>query len=558
MSSVEKNSSDIVARSLIQSDKKNKTVITVDDVEVSSFNPELPILVKKEDGKEVKRAVINEQPITTKWELFGYALYYFANNSSGPYAYTPTAFQNILNQGGWDADKGKSFGCGNDTTRCVIEFGSVRSIDSVVLISQGIGFALQTVIFLFLGSFADYGNCGSYILLGLSILSWGCQFGWLGVKSGKQYKAAFALSILASLGYQGCQSFWTAIFPSLARNLPKARELETKMMNGEITEDEYYVNDEYYRNKITNYSWAFSNVGMIIVYAVAIGILFAIHSRDTTQLNNWGISIAIMWATVFWIVFGIPWFFLEKKRVNQKLPPGVNYLTVAFKQLAYCFKSFRTLKQTALYLFAYWILGDALNTSINLQGILQNEVVSYDMISVSYLNLLNAGSSIFGMALFWYIQKKFSLSTKTMFIINSFFISFFPLYGLIGTWTNRIGFHNLWEVYAYNAYSGLFISPYYAYSSTMMSCVSPRGKEYIFFAIFSTVNKTSSFIGPFVTSGIIDRSNNTNTGFSFTLALCVLSLFASFFINEGVSRIECEEFLLEEERKVKNGESLIF
>lgn len=514
--------------------------------------------VTKKNGEALQRATRETQPVTGRWELVAYALYYFANNSSGPYAYTPTAFQNLLNQGGWDANLPGKQKCSDSTTKCVIEFGSVRNVNSVVLLSQGIGFALQTVVFIFLGAFADYGSWGSWILISLSFLSWGVQFGFLGVHEGSKYKAAFALSILSSLGYQGCQSFWTAVFPRLARNLSKVRQAEDRMLNNEISEDEYHKIDAHYRNKITNYSWAVSNIGMVIVYAASIGILFKMNSRGSEENNNWGISIVIMFATVFWIVFGVPWFFLEKKRVNQKLPEGATYLNIGWKQLVYCFKSFKKLKQTGLYIFSYWLLGDGLNTSCNIQSIIQNEVVSYDMISVSYLNLLNSGTSIIGMWLYWWFQKKFNLSTKTMFLINSFFITFFPLYGLIGTWTNKIGFHNLWEVYAYNAYSGLFISSYYAYSSTMMSEVCPRGKEFVFFAIFSTVNKTSSFIGPFITSAIISRTDNNNTGFSFVLGLCVISTFCTFFISESKSREECEEFLLQEDEKIKNGTDSIF
>lgn len=543
--------------SSLKDTKDEKVQVVVQDYDVEDEKVKSQV-VKGKDGGNVARANVIEQPLTSKWELIAYALYYFANNSSGPYQYTPTAFQNLLNQGGWDADKTGRQRCSDSTTRCVVKFGGVRTIDTVVLISQGIGFALQTVVFLCLGALADYGSWGSMILIVLSFLSWGAQFGFLGVHDGSKYKAAFALSILSSLGYQGCQSFWTAAFPRLARNLPSVRETEEKMLDGEITEDDYHKVDTYYRNKITNYCWAISTMGTIIVYAVAIGILFAMKSRESDANSDWGISVVISWATGFWIVFGVPWFFLEKKRVNQNLPEGTTYWTVGIKQLVYCFKSFFKLKQTALYLFTYWLLGDGLNTSINIQSIIQNEVISYDMISASYLYILEGGITVIGMAIYWWVQKRFKLSTKKMFVINSMFITFFPLYGLIGTWTHKIGFHNTWEVYAYNAYSGLFISSYYAYSSTLMSEVCPRGKEFVFFAIFSTINKTSSFIGPFITSAIISRTNSNNSGFSFVFGICVISLICSFFISESKSRVECENFLIEEKRKIEKGEPLLF
>ena len=54
---------------------------------------------------------------------------------------------------------------------------------------------------------------------------------------------------------------------------------------------------------------------------------------------------------------------------------------------------------------------------------------------------------------------------------------FIPLWGMIGIWTDKIGFHNTWEFWAYNAVFGLGQAPYYAYSQTMMSELTPPGFE---------------------------------------------------------------------------------
>ena len=539
-----------------ETEKKNQLV----EVDIEEINSQAPALVvQNKDGEELKRAQIVDQPTTTKWEVFMYALYYFGNNSSGPSSFTPTQYQNLLSQSGWIKGNRKA-SCSDDPNGlCVVSFaGTTKTVNSVVLLNLGIGFALQSVVFLFLGGLSDYGQYGSWVLIGLSLLSWGVQLGFLGVHDGSKHEAAFALSVLASLGYHGCQSFWTAMFPRLARNLPKTREAEEKMLNGTILESEYHSVDSYYRNKISNYSFAFSMVGFVLVCAISIGILKGMDSTASDANNNWSMSICIMTATVWWIVFGTPWFFTEKKRVNEKLPEGVSYWTLPFRQLVYAFKSFVKLRQTALYLFSYWLLGDGLNTSIRLQSTIQNEVISYDMVTSMYMNFLNGGTSIVGVSMFWWLQKTFKISTRNMYILCSIFITLFPLYGLIGTWTNKIGFHNVWENWFYNAYYGLLINPYYVYSSTMMSEVCPRGREFVFFAIFSTINKTSSLIGPFVSSAIIEDTGNNNTGFSFLVAICILSLVSSCFLDQDKARVQSEELLLEEQRRIANGESLIF
>jgi MFS-type transporter involved in bile tolerance (Atg22 family) len=56
------------------------------------------------------------------------------------------------------------------------------TVNSIVLITNGLSFALQAVLFLLVGSFADYGYWRRYILVGFTLLAWGTSFGWLGVE----------------------------------------------------------------------------------------------------------------------------------------------------------------------------------------------------------------------------------------------------------------------------------------------------------------------------------------------------------------------------------------
>ena len=82
----------------------------------------------------------------------------------------------------------------------------------------------------------------------------------------------------------------------------------------------------------------------------------------------------------------------------------------------------------------------------------------------------------------------------------------------------------------------------------MISEVTPRGKEFLFFSLFSIIGKTSSFIGPLVSSAIIDaagdRPNVNNTPFYFLFSLSLVSyLFLLFFVDVKKSRVEQAEFL---------------
>lgn len=158
-----------------------------------------------------------------------------------------------------------------------------------------------------------------------------------------------------------------------------------------------------------------------------------------------------------------------------------------------------------------------------------------------------------GIYAFWAIQQRFNLQPKTMFNVIAIAIILLDGWGMVGIWTSKFGFHKAWEVWAYQAFYGLFVCPWYSYSQIMISEVTPRGKEFLFFSLFSIIGKTSSFIGPLVSSAIIDASpsGNNSTPFYFLFALSVASfVFLFFFVDIPTSRKEQEIFLAKERARL--------
>jgi MFS-type transporter involved in bile tolerance (Atg22 family) len=149
------------------------------------------------------------------------------------------------------------------------------------------------------------------------------------------------------------------------------------------------------------------------------------------------------------------------------------------------------------------------------------------------------------------IQKRYGLSTKTMFNVVMIAIVVLDGWGMVGIWTQKFGFHHLWEVWVYQVFYGLFVCPWYSYSQIMISEVTPRGKEFLFFSLFNIMGKASAFIGPIVSSAIIDDTGNNSSPFYFLFALSLASfIMLATLVDLKKSRIEQEEFLAAE-RKVK-------
>jgi hypothetical protein len=83
----------------------------------------------------------------------------------------------------------------------------------------------------------------------------------------------------------------------------------------------------------------------------------------------------------------------------------------------------------------------------------------------------------------------------------------------------------------------------------MISEVTPRGREFLFFSLFSIIGKTSSFIGPLVSSSIIDDSAGIIVHrFTFDGVECGRLFDADFGVDLEGSRREQEASLVEEEK----------
>lgn len=72
-----------------------------------------------------------------------------------------------------------------------------RSVASVVLIANGICFAVMTVLFVTLGSAADYGNFGRWLLLVLTLICWVFQYCMISIRHSYH---SFCRIVLLELG----------------------------------------------------------------------------------------------------------------------------------------------------------------------------------------------------------------------------------------------------------------------------------------------------------------------------------------------------------------------
>ncbi|KAJ1026870.1 hypothetical protein NDA16_002166 [Ustilago loliicola] len=514
--------------------------------------------------------------ITSRTELWSFYVYYIGNSGLGPFNFAPSQFQNLLYQQATNLGNGS---CGNDgQPDCRLAFaGKERTVESIVLLCNGISFAIQCVLFLAIGSFADYGKNRPYILIASTIVAIAVSFGWLGVMSPEKWQIGTGLYMVGLITYQLSLSYWTAAFPSLARDLPHMREARQKLLadsasssttdvkevddkaftpsteqpsnidsptkEGRMTGDKYSMLETMAINRISNIAFTVCSVGELVVLGVIQGMLVGIHADRDEESNTKALSYVVAFSAGVWLLCAIPWFVLEKHRPGQPLPPGTNYLTAAVKQAYLAAKHLKQLRQTLIYFIFFFLFSDALNTSVTVISTIQNQVVSFSTTKLNLLLIVGIAAQAVGIYAFWLIQKRFQLSTLFMLGWVVFFSILLQGWGFIGIFTQRFGFHHEWEIFLYQAYYGFAVCPWYAFSQTMIAEVTPKGYEFLFFSLASIVGKTSSFIGPFVTQAIADDTGNASTPFYFLLPLSIASALLLLPLNVKKSKLEQARFI---------------
>ncbi|KAH9817799.1 autophagy-related protein 22-like protein [Melampsora americana] len=432
----------------------------------------------------------------------------------GPTRYSLTLLQSLANAAGFDPKGGPGFKC-TTAGHCVIPFGAghrATTVNSVVLIANAISFAIMTFIYTAFGGCADHGYFDQWILLFLSGFWWGSQLGLIGVTDPTQWRAAMALYIIGFTTYGAALVFIAASLPRLSRNMPYARKARSDFRRGLIQQEEYDQRSSLEKNRLSMISSVHFNIGSFFTLLLSLAIVgLNATARSTT---NWTIAVvSIFQLPAFYsIVVGIWWFLFHQKRPGLPLPKGQSYLTIGVWTLYRALKECRHLPQTFLYLFASFLLADGVNTTTTLIYIVQGEAVTFSSLRLTYLNLAQAGTSAISVWVWWFIQRHYNLKTKQMFTAATVATVIIPLWGTLGIFMDKIGFHNSWEFWMYNFFVAVFQTPYYAYSVTMMAELTPPGHEKMFFSLYGFSNRASSLIGPSIIQAIINRTGSNWSG----------------------------------------------
>jgi UMF1 family MFS transporter len=366
-------------------------------------------------------------------------------------------------------------------------------------LSVGVAMLVVAVTSPILGTIADFSGAKKKFLLFYTVIAVLFTAGLFFATPG-QVAIGVGFFIVAEIGYRSAQVFYNGFLPEIAT----PAEMGAVSGNG----------------------WAIGTAGGVICLLLILPLIVMIEGTFIVRLT-------LVITAVFFALSSLPIFlWLPEKAPKQTLPPGENYLSLAFKRLSKTIRTARQFREFIKFMVAFLIYNDGVIMALDFAAIIGAVLFGMEqqglIIFVIIVQLTNVvGAFVFGK----WVDKlggKKSLIISILIMIGVVLALYFN--------QTQTGF------FVIGAIAGFAMAGTQSVSRTMVGMFAPPGKGAEFYGFFAMAGRTSSFIGPTV-YGIIAAEAALwylENGQSETLAeqsgqrLAILSIALFFVVGLGL------------------------
>ena len=223
--------------------------------------------------------------------------------------------------------------------------------------------------------------------------------------------------------------------------------------------------------------------------------------------------ISLASAGIWWALFSIiPLTTLVNRQPRQPLPAGERYLTVGFKQLGRTLRKLPGYPQTLLFLVAYLIYNDGIQTVIAMSAQFGSEELGMGTDALIQLILMVQFVAFFGALAFGVIAKWIGAKRAIMVSL--------VIWAGVTVYTYTL-LQTAGQFFVMGAVIAVVLGGSQALSRSLFSQMIPRGQETEYFSLYEISERGTSWLGPLVFGLAIQ--------FSGSYRLAVLSV-GSFFV----------------------------
>ncbi|MGV6818432.1 MAG: MFS transporter [Thiotrichales bacterium] len=341
------------------------------------------------------------------------------------------------------------------------EYWAKGQASEAITLSLGIANSTASVLIVLLapilGSIADQGGYKKPLLILLAILGAGLTSTFYFVGE-QQYLLALALFVLATVSWMGANVFYDALMLDIA----EPQDFD----------------------QISTLGFALGYLGSGLLFSFCVWMTLSPTSFGLAHAGA-AIQLSFLLTAIWWVVFTLPLMRnVPGTRLDHKL--HVRTATIqGFRQLFDTFKHILNYRQVWIFLIAYWLYIDGVDTVIRMAvdygkalGFGTNDLITALLITqfVGFPAALGFG---------WIAGKT---GTRNAILLG------LAAYAAITLWASRM--QDSWEFYALAVCIGLIQGGIQALSRSMFAQLIDKERSAEFFGFYNMMGKFAAIIGP--------------------------------------------------------------
>ncbi len=367
------------------------------------------------------------------------------------------------------------------------QFWSAQNAVTESTFQLGVGNALASLVIVMLapllGAIADAGKLKKRLLIIFSLLGISMTLGLYFVEQ-NSWLLAISFFVLASIGFSGSILFNDALLI-------------------DVTEEKNY-------DRVSAFGYAMGYLGGGILFAVNIVMVTKPEWFGFPSAND-AVRFSFVTVSIWWLIFSIPlWLFVHEDKTSEKYSTRQT-IHSAIAQLINTLKKINELKTVVIFLLAYWLYIDGVDTIVRM-------AVDYGLAigldgSDLLLALLITQFIGFPAALgFGYIGERIGAKTGIMFAI--------VVYLAVSIFAYRM--NSVEEFYALAVTIGLVQGGIQSLSRSLYARIIPKSQSAEFFGFYNMLGKFAAVLGPLMI-GIIAAMTDDSRLAMFSVSILFIS-----------------------------------
>ena len=383
-----------------------------------------------------------------------------------------------------------------DATGDVYPLGISVLADAFFPYLVSLSVVLQVFFLPILGAIADYSNAKKP-LMGL--------FAYIGAFAtiamfflqGQNYLLGGALFLLANLSFGASIVFYNAFLPEIA------------------SPDD--------RDRVSSQGWAMGYLGGGLL--LVLNLIFYLQRESLGVSEGFAVRICLASAGLWWAIFTlIPLARLQPRQPQKQLPVGERFISIGFKQLRHTLRELPRYPHTLLFLIAYLLYNDGIQTVISLSSQFGSAELKLDQQTLITSILMVQFVAFFGALAFGYLAKWIGTKRAILLSLVIWTGTVYASYALIQP-------NSPLQFYLLAAAIAIVLGGSQALSRSVFSLMIPKGQEAEYFSLYEVSERGTSWLGPLVFGLALQFTGSYRVAILSIVVLFILGLIVLTQVN---------------------------